>query len=59
MRILPENYRRLLSPEDRRQLNQHTIAEIRPKWEAKQEKDLQKQIYSWLRLHGLFFMVAH
>jgi hypothetical protein len=56
MKILPENYRRLMSPEDRAKFDQHTIEEIRPKWEAKTERDLQKQIYSWLKLHDYFFV---
>jgi len=56
MKILPENFRKCLSPEDREKINQHTIEEIRPKWQDKSEKALQKQIYSWLNLHGYFFV---
>jgi hypothetical protein len=56
LKTLPENYRRLLSAQDRKEIGQLTIDEIRPKWEGKLEKDLQKQIYSWLRLHGYFFV---
>ena|SRR5438876_9589024 len=53
--VLPESYRRCLSPQDRKALSQPTIEESKKIGEARLERDLQKLIYSELLRRGLFF----
>ena len=55
MKILPESYRRLLTPEQRREIGQPTIEESKSKGEVRIEKDLQRLIYLELTRRGLFF----
>src|SRR5687768_11329105 len=52
--VLPESTLRCMSPEDRRQLGKGglTAAEATAKAEARNEKELQRQIYQFLRQRG-------
>ena len=51
---IPEHIRRLMSPEDRGDLQSPTMPEIQATVETAAEKVLQSQIMDYLRLHGVF-----
>lgn len=57
MIILPDKILRLLSPEDRKKLGKAglTKPEWESKWQARNERDLQKQIAQLLGLHGIAY----
>lgn len=52
---IPENIRRLMPPETRKELNAPTIAEAQAKTDAKLERELQKQIANYLRQRDIWF----
>ena len=52
MKVLPESFRRCLSPQDRKALGQPTIEESKAKGTAKLERELQSVIVQDLRRRG-------
>ena len=50
---IPESYKKLMSVEDRRLLGIETFEEMKKKFEAKTERQLQRQIVQYLRLRGI------
>lgn len=57
MKPLPENFLNKMSPADRRPMGKAgvTNAEALAKFEAKNERELQKQIAAYLRRHNIWF----
>lgn len=54
-RVLPENFLRLISAEERKAIGQPSAAEAVSKFVDRSEKKLQGEIAGYLRLHGLWF----
>lgn len=52
-RVLPESYLKCLTPEQRKDIGQMSAEEALAKAEIKNERDLQKQVISYLRLKGI------
>ena len=50
---IPESYKKLMSVEDRRLLGIETFEEMKKKFVARTERQLQRQIVQYLRLRGI------
>lgn len=53
MKVLPGSYLKCLTPEQRKEIGQMSAEEALAKAEIRNEKDLQKQVISYLRLKGI------
>lgn len=54
-KVLPDSVLRCMSKSDRKSVGQQTCAEAFAKYEAKNEREIQKQIAAYLRRNNIWF----